>query len=173
MSVRISVKTRGFSAIANRIDQWFARAGNAVETATGHVAQKLRKEIVTGIRDQAPGGMRFKPLAESTKARKGSSKALIDHGDLVRSINVTKVGGGDFFVGVHRNVTARDGQPMVNIAEVHEFGTRDGRIPARPYLRPTYKVWVWDAERVWAGVVAREMRLPVGVSKAIGGLQVK
>lgn len=117
--------------------------------------------------------MRFKPLAESTKARKGSSKALIDHGDLVRSINVTKVGGGDFFVGVHRNVTARDGQPMVNIAEVHEFGTRDGRIPARPYLRPTYKIWAWDAERVWAGVVAREMRLPVGVSKAVGGLQVK
>lgn len=34
--------------------------------------------------------------------------------------------------------TYKDGTPVATVAAVHEFGTQDGRIPQRSYLRSTY-----------------------------------
>jgi len=63
-----------------------ARLALAIRQATIKNALLLVREIKRGIRSQAPGGKAFVKLAESTIARKGSSKALIDTGFLVNSI---------------------------------------------------------------------------------------
>ncbi len=103
-------------------------------------AYALKTTIQKGIRSQAPGGKRFTPLAPSTIKVKGSSKALIDQGDLIRSVNVTKATGDAIFVGVHRNARNSKGDELYNIAEIHEFGTDPYEIPVTPKLW-----WWWEA----------------------------
>jgi hypothetical protein len=163
MAIRLKIFERGCKGIERSLAALAARTQRAVSNATGKLAHQLRREIVTGIRAQAPGGVTFKPLAESTIRRKKSSKALIDHGDLIRSINVTKVGDLVYFVGVHKMTSVRIGAiTLVNLAEIHEFGSkkRPGRPPARPFLIPSYKAWRYDAEKQWANLVGKELRIP-------------
>lgn len=151
------VNPRRAEAFAQALLSPKGRMANAIDRAVNRAAIFLAAEVRKGIRAQAPGGQAFKPLAESTKRRKGSSKALIDLGDLLRSIKAHRVGPAAFIVGVHRNVTAKDGMRMVLIAKVHEEGFPTGAaialkamegatpkrrpvIPARPYLRPTMEL---------------------------------
>ncbi len=111
-------------------------------------------QVKKGIVSQAPGGKKFAPLSPITIAQKGSSKALINHGDLLGSITYETFNNEDsVFIGVKR------GNKEVNIAAVHEFGCTIGvtpkmraylhyhgihlkkstthiHIPARPFLSP-------------------------------------
>lgn len=117
----------------------------AIDRAVLQEAQLMRKKIVQGIREQAPGGQRFKPLSRTTIAMRrargggrGSTKALIDRGDLRNSIKVVKktgVGGSEAFVGVLRSARGRNGQRLVNIAKVHEFGSNTIVIRVTPAMR--------------------------------------
>lgn len=77
-------------------------------------------EIKKGIISQAPGGKPFKPLHPLTVARKKSSKALIDHGDLLNSATYRVISPEEILVGVNR--TARGKNGPVNIAALHEYG---------------------------------------------------
>jgi len=81
------------------------------------------------------GGRDWPPLKEATIKRKGSSKPLIDHGDLLNSVVCKMITGYMFFVGVPRNVKKKN-KKMVNIAAVHEYGAPDQNIPARPFIEP-------------------------------------
>ncbi len=174
MAIRITIRERGLGAIQKGLRLLASKTENAAANATGKLAHDLRREIVVGIRAQAPGGMTFKPLADSTIQRKKSTKALIDHGDLIRSINVTRLDRFVFFVGVHRMYAARVGAvTMVNIAEIHEFGSkkRQNRPPARPFLIPSYKAWRYDAEKRFAELVGKEIGVPTfagGIGAKIG-----
>ncbi len=172
MSIRMTITERGLQHIGNTIRRYMRRAKGAVGKATGQLAHQLRKEIVTGIRNQAPGGVKFKPLAESTKDRKGSSKALIDHGDMLRSVNVTKLGEHAYFVGINRSVVTKDGKSMANLAEIHEYGSKKvkDRPPARPFLHPSYNAWRYDAEAEWARLVAREIGVGTMIARKFGGV---
>ena len=129
------------SKLAEGIKQAAARVGN-------YGASEVKKGIVSG----APGGKKFVPNSAMTIARKGSSKPLIDKGDLVGSITYQVVDDNHVFVGVKKG-------EEVNIAAVHEFGctiqvtpkmrayfhyqgihlkasTQFIVIPPRPFLRP-------------------------------------
>ncbi len=119
----------------------------AAEQATKKNAMIARDQIKRNIRDQV---FDWEPLQAATIARKGSSKILIDKGDLLNSITFKLVNSYSAFVGVLRSATRRKtGSPLVNIARVHEFGfmgyvtnSKTGatyflRIPARSYIRPT------------------------------------
>lgn len=140
----------GHKATAKRIDKIASGMNNRIKQAIAQEAHILRKIIVTGIRSQKPGGKQFKPLDPATIAMKKSSKALIHRGDLIRSITVKSLpGGNSYFVGVHKMSRGKDGKSLANIAEVHEFGTKNGRIPARPFLQPSFDEWRKDAvERI-------------------------
>ena len=72
------------------------RLALAIRKATIKNALLLVREIKRGIRDQAPGGKQFAPLAQVTIDRKGSSKALIDTGFLVNSITQKIMSDGAF-----------------------------------------------------------------------------
>jgi hypothetical protein len=104
------------------------------------------RAIRTGIRQQAPAGKAFTPLAASTIMMKGGkSKALIDTGDLIASINTKNLvlarRSIARFVGVHRTALGNgDGRNLANIAEIHEFGTRPYNIPITRRMQR----W-WDA----------------------------
>ena len=104
------------------------RVQQAIDKAMLQEGQFLRTQIVEGIREQAPGGRAFAPLAPTTLAiRKfrgfGGTKALLVRGDLRNSITVTR-DGDKVLVGVLRTARNRAGQPLVDIAAMNEHGSR-------------------------------------------------
>jgi phage gpG-like protein len=107
-------------------------------------AQYLRKKIVQGIRKQAPGGKAFVPLKRTTIERRqrggfGGTKALIVTGDMRNAIKVSKLNNGAVFVGILRSARSKGGSILVNIAAIHEYGAPKAKIPARPFMRPTFE----------------------------------
>jgi phage gpG-like protein len=115
------------------------RVQAAIDKAMLQEGQFLRTKIVEGIREQAPGGQAFAPLAPTTLAiRKfrgfGGTKALLVGGDLRNSITVTKI-GDQVMVGVLRTAKGRAGQPLIDIAAVHEFGSRPIAMKLTPKAR--------------------------------------
>ncbi len=104
------------------------RIKDVVDKAVLQEAQFFRTKIVEGFREQAPGGKPFLPLAPTTLAIRRfrnfkGTKALLVRGDLRNSIVVVKQADG-VFVGVLRSAKGKEGQPLVNVAAVHEYGSR-------------------------------------------------
>lgn len=115
----------------------------AIRQATIKNALLLVREIKRGIRDQAPGGKQFAPLAQVTIDRKGSSKALIDTGFLVNSIT-QKIMSDRAFIGLLRTSLYKGGESAANIGTIMEYGCTINHpngavivIPPRPFLHPT------------------------------------
>ena len=118
------------------------RLAQALRQATVKNAMLLVREIKKGIRSQAPGGQAFVTLAESTIRRKGSSKALVDTGFLLASITQLIL-GDRAFVGLLRGTRNKEGDEIVNIGAIMEYGATIQHpsgavivIPARPFLHP-------------------------------------
>lgn len=115
------------------------RLKDATDKAVLQEAQFFRTKIVEGIREQAPGGQPFKPPAPTTLAIRRfrgfkGTKALLVRGDLRNSITVVREKGGAF-VGVLRTAKGATGQPLVNVAAVHEFGSRPIIVKLTPKAR--------------------------------------
>ncbi len=115
------------------------RIREAQDKAVLQEAQFFRTKIVEGLRSGAPGGQAFQPLAPTTLAirrlRGGKgTKPLIFHGDLRNSIAVVREGDG-VFVGVLRSAKSSGGGSLVNIAAVHEFGSRPIVVKITPKVR--------------------------------------
>ena len=53
---------------------------------------------------------------------KGSSKPLVDQGDLIGSISVKSLTPFSAFVGIMKGAKGKKGQNLVNIGKVHEYG---------------------------------------------------
>ena len=130
----------------NKLHQAAAKAGN-------YGASEVKKGIVSG--------KNFAPNHPYTVAKKGSSKPLIDKGDLIGSVTYEVFNNDNaVFIGVKK--TVKNGENVANIAAVHEFGctikvtpkmraylhynglhlknsTQYIHIPARPFLSPVFK----------------------------------
>jgi len=152
------------------------RYKQAVKRALSKCGIYLVGQLKRGVRKQKPGGKQYEPLHPFTIARKKSSKALIDDGDFINSITY-RVDDRSLFVGVLKNAKDKDGNPIVNIAAVHEFGvaidvtdkmrgylhsiglhlkptTKVIRIPARPTFRPVWE----DEEEEIVKVIEQELQ---------------
>jgi phage gpG-like protein len=92
--------------------------------------QKMMNEL--GQSHFKKDGSLSKSGAEAqTRIGAASSKPLIDTGELSRNISFQVTdGGAGVEIGTNRTFDERKGVG----AEVHQLGTRDGRIPARPFL---------------------------------------
>jgi len=117
----------------------FARAEQSIQKRQGLAVRRAallaEREIKKGIKSGAPGGEKFKPLSPITKLLKKSSKPLIDTGGLLGSIKTTyDAKKNQAFVGVHRASRA-GGINTVNLAIIHEFGTKPFTIPVTPGVR--------------------------------------
>jgi len=136
----MSARKTGDWALARRIlSHGPTKLRASIGTALRQEAEVLRAEIVTGITAQAPGGEPFKPLSPLTLAARklagfGGTKALLVRGDLRNSI-ATIVKGDEAFVGVPRKARSKDGRSLVDVAQVHEFGSNPIVIPVTPRMR--------------------------------------
>ena len=94
------------------------------------IAEEFKETIVENIENNRYGY----ELKQSTIDRKGSDVPLVDSHQLVDAIyrDGTTVSVED---------SARDDSPLSNLelAIVHEYGTKDRHIPARPVWRETFK----------------------------------
>lgn len=103
------------------------------------IAQEFKEKVVNNIKENTYGF----DLAESTTKKKGSSVPLIDSGELVEAIfcEGTKVSVED---------SNRSDSELTNLelAMVHEYGTKDKHIPARPVWRNTYRDFRPDAKKM-------------------------
>lgn len=138
MTVRIT-KVGDWQLARQLVSTAQKRLKDATDKAVLQEAQFFRTKVVEGIREQAPGGQPFKPLAPTTLAIRRfrgfkGTKALLVHGDLRNSIVVVKEASG-VFVGVLRSAKGGAGQPLVNVAAVHEFGSRPIAIKLTPKAR--------------------------------------
>ena len=110
----------GWDKLASILDPKRMQATMSVTTkkAGVHAVSAVKKTIVEG----SPGGNAFTANHPFTVAKKGSSKPLINDGDLVGSITHEDVGLNVVWVGVKKGSRSKDGGDLVDIAWVHEFG---------------------------------------------------
>lgn len=90
---------------------------------------------------------KWKKLADSTLAKRkregfGGTKALIRSSGLRRSVAFRRHAPGVYTVGVHKGARGKDGKDIVNIAAVHEFGSKDGRVPQRSFLNQAFRFFM-------------------------------
>lgn len=133
--MKVSLKVTGWDHARAMLTSDARRIPGAIKRVQAKLAMHVLRQIREGVRNGYPrGGSKFAPNAPSTIAQKRSSKPLVNHGDLLRSINATQE-GDQWFVGVHRNVKNKDGKDLWNIAEHHEFGVDPFDIPVTAKLR--------------------------------------
>jgi len=123
------------------------RTQAAFDKALWQEGQFIRTKIVEGIREQAPGGRAFAPLAPTTLAIRQfrgfrGSKALIVQADLRNSITVVR-DGDRVLVGVFRTARNRAGKSLVDIAALQEYGSR----PIVVHLTPRARAFLHAAFR--------------------------
>jgi phage gpG-like protein len=138
MTVRVQ-KVGDWSLARRILSSARRRFKDAIDKAVLQEAQFFRTKIVEGLREGAPGGQAFAPLAPTTIAIRRfrgfkGTKPLIVRGDLRNSITVVKQGDG-VFVGVLRSAKAAGGQSLVNVAAVHELGSRAFAVKLTPKAR--------------------------------------
>lgn len=108
------------------------RQNTSLATKANGVALRdaMKKKILVEQPSEWP------PLKPATIARKGSSKMLVNHADLVNSINDVTL-GTMVFIGVPRTAKNQDGEELVNIAAVQVFGSEKQGIPPRDFMFTT------------------------------------
>ena len=130
----------------DRVERMLSQAGSKfksnIQAATNKSGRLLERAIVGRIEDQKLSPA-LKDYYRRWKVKKGlSEQILIATGTLLQAIRYHMLAWNEGFVGVGRNVRGtiawKGGRAasLINIAAVHEFGTRDGRVPARPYIGP-------------------------------------
>jgi len=119
-----------------RLSQMLSLMEKNIRAATKKNAQSLRDEIKRTI---AQGRSEWPANAPLTIAAKGSSRPLVDHGDLMNSFKDIPLSPTMYFVGVPPGKKNESGIDMAGIAEVHEFGAvikpKSGQALAVPVSR--------------------------------------
>jgi hypothetical protein len=126
------------------------RAFRAIRKANLQEAQLFlaltKRSFTTGGKSN---GITWPKLSEATIRKKGSSKPLIDKGELKNSITIIR-SGENIFIGIPSGKRHTDrSKPMTQIGHVHEYGELIAqqrgskvvliRIPERSFLRSTEK----------------------------------
>lgn len=92
-------------------------------------------------------------------------RILIATGSYLDGIIIGEVTGRmkskvSIFVGANpQAIHAPSGLPMSYLGAIHEYGTRDGRIPARPHYRPAWLMSRNDCRNIWLRHFREYMRV--------------
>ena len=115
-----------------------SKAQAEIKKATDLNGRLLEATMVGHFEAQGPGWASLNPAYLAFKLRRGLSENILEaSGTLLQNIRYHPGDWQSGFVGVLRGVTEANGVDVVNIAAVHEYGTKDGKIPARPFVAPT------------------------------------
>lgn len=136
----MAVSRTGDWARARRLlETGSSRLEGALQTALRQEAHALRKEVVQGLTQQAPGGEPLRPPSPLTLAARqlagfSGTKALLVSGALRNSVSVV-VEGDKAFIGVSRTAKSPDGESLVDVAQLQEYGGPPVVIPMTPKMR--------------------------------------
>lgn len=104
------------------------------------IAEELEAAAVKHIQAQDLNWEKLSKAYQKKKEKLGQSEmTLVATSTYFRNIT-SKVGedGMTAWAGVRRGVKTKEGEDVVDLAYVHEYGSEDGRIPARPLWRPVF-----------------------------------
>lgn len=122
-----------------------------VDKVMKEAAFKMERIMVLHIQNQ---DLDHEPLTARYLSRKiaegYSENILIRTGTALETIRVMQIDKDSYFVGWPRGIKEKDGEEEVfNIMAVHEFGSNDGTIPARPVVQPSLEeLEEWLAPRL-------------------------
>lgn len=113
------------------------------------LANELKGRVTRAIMTQR-FRRQFRALSPSWRKKKGNNLFWIGRTSyLVRNIRVWQT-GGRWFVGFQSNQRHPDsGTPLPIIVRVLEYGSRDGRTPARPVFMPEATAMQRDIRRLF------------------------
>lgn len=142
MSEMINIQVTGADQIDHAIAQLLHKMQNLQKpfSAIGSYLTNIMEESFDS--ETSPDGHAWHPLADSTKAYKakhGGSKILQSSGRNLRESTGYNADDTSVIVGV--NAYSKDRYPY---PIVHQFGTEDGKIEARPFMPITRDGELYD-----------------------------
>lgn len=131
--------TGNWQRLGDALGTLSVRFPQAMQRSLAEEAEFYRRKMVEGIRDQAPGGEKFKPLQPITIALRKvmgfhGTKALIRTGELRNNIQAV-VEDGVAFVGILYTARGANGKSLADIGRIHEFGATIRAVISRAKLR--------------------------------------
>lgn len=137
ITVRFEGPWEAVTKLLKDVDKVMAEASLEAARKSGLMAESIAKKKLGGQTEN------WAPLQERTKKRKekkGQSDAiLIATSQYFQTITTWDDGKKRVLVGVKRTARTREGEPLAEVAAVHEYGSRIRNIPARPLWGPTVK----------------------------------
>lgn len=117
-------------------------------------AELVHDRLISNIESQK---FSWTPLTQAYLKRKSElgldTRTLIATSNYISGIEISEdVGFGGrvgVFVGPSPGATHISGLSMNVIGGIHEYGTSDGRIPARPHYRPTWEECRNECRNIW------------------------
>lgn len=130
--------------VLNQVKGNYNIIGNQIVDSNAEI---FYEALIKNIEEQ---GIEWKPLNPEYQAKKGllglDTRILIATGEYLSNIQIRsiyKTGKVTRHVGVDsRTIHTSSGLKMSDLAIIHEYGTSDGRVPARPHYSTT-----WDEVR--------------------------
>ncbi len=112
------------------------RVDNTMKEAAFRLERIMVLHIQNQDLDHEPLSFRyiFRKIAEGF-----SEDILIRTGTALETVRVIPIDKHNYFVGWPRGVQHKEGGEVYQIMAVHEFGSNDGTIPARPVVQPSLK----------------------------------
>lgn len=146
MSDMISIQVTGADQVDHAIAQLLHKMQNLQKPfgAVGTYLTNIMEESFDS--ETSPDGHAWHPLADSTKAYKakhGGSKILQSSGRNLRESTGYSADDTSVVVGV--NAYSKDRYPY---PIVHQFGTEDGKIEARPFMPITSDGELYDNTKI-------------------------
>lgn len=152
--------TGNWNGVERMLSQFGQRFKRNIREATDKNGELLAGKMQQHFWSQDLGWRSLRPAYLAHKIRKGGSEqVLVWHGDLGGSIKYYRRSWEEGFVGILRNTRHSSGAPLVNLAAVHEFGSRDGRIPPRPFIGPTVEECLDEMKRNYEAAMRRAFGL--------------
>lgn len=132
----------------NKVKELCSILGQEMQKAEDICLQRfaLKTEALakTHMSTQDLGWKRLKAATIARKVRRGESENILIATSTYFQSVTSWVDNGTAYAGVKKTVTYGDGEKVENIAKLHEYGSKNGNIPARPLWKPT-----WDEAMVW------------------------
>lgn len=151
-------KTEGWGRLAKVISQLPKEMQEAREKGLKQIGLKAERLALLHMKKQDLSWQDLDKKYVLRKVKKGhSNKTLIASSEYFLSITSFS-NKNTAFAGVKRDAKSKDGESLVSIAAVHEFGNKN--MPSRPLWRPVFKEtmkWV-KTEKPFARIAVANLK---------------
>lgn len=123
-----------FGAIGAHFNQVASHIEPAMRRGLAEASKEVVKKAKGKFGHYQPGWAPLKDATQQERVRQGytPNDPLLRSGELQSLVTAEMDADGNLFVGVPEGARDFDGNDAAEIMAVHEFGSVDGRVPARP-----------------------------------------